>query len=425
MSTSSNNDLEGRRYIALARCSTGQQADTSIDDQLKAIHAFAKRHGMVLVAEIRLEGFSGSLPGGRYDIEDLVRRKMDKDDFDALVVYDISRFTRGGIRHGFKIECDLWAVGIRLLSASDGTVPSEFEDVFRSFQYAAAQEQARAISRSSTRGSMTALQEGRSAYTRRAPYGIDKLYCKPDGTQLHILRALPDGRQLMLHPETRALVQEFPPNDPGGSRRHYVKQKDEKVQLILGADECVALVRDIYRWHFVDGLGCYRIAKRLNDKGIQAPAGGDWSESTVQRILQNPIYTGRAVANRQTRGIYHRRADAGPAPSLIDKGELHKRRHPPIVIRPQEEWVEIELDALKDFLDPDVRELAVEKQQQHLDRFASGRTPKPNRDRHRGSSYILKGILTSRQGGYPRSRRNRMKNRSCLVFISFVACCRL
>ncbi len=405
MSTKVESSLEGVRYVALARCSTVGQADTSIDDQLKAIHAFGERHGMVAVDEIRLEGFSGSLPSGRTDIAELIHRKETQDDFDAVVVFDLSRFTRSGIRHGFKTESDLLAVGIQLLSASDDGVPPELEDVFRSFKYAAAQEHAKSISRASTRGSMTAIEEGRAAYTRRPPYGIDKLYCKPDGTPLHIIRNLPDGRQLKLDPVSRETIQEFAANDSKGSRRHYIKQKDERVVLVPGAYECVNVVRDIYRWHFANGWGHYRIARGLNDKGVPSPTNRKWSTATVRSILANTIYTGVGIANRRTSAIYNMRAPQAPAPSPVDKKELQTRRHPRVHHRPREDWVERAEPQLDGLLDPSLHQMASDKQQEHLDRIATGRSPAPDRDRHRDSSFFLKGILRSKQGGHAMTGR--------------------
>jgi hypothetical protein len=47
----------------------------------------------------------------------------------------------------------------------------------------------------------------------------------------------------------------------------------------------------------------------------------------------------------------------------------------------------------------------MDKQKRVLDRMATGRSPAPNRDRHRDSSFILKGILRSKQGNHPMSGR--------------------
>ena len=52
-------NLKDKRYVCLARCSTAQQADTSIPDQLKLLRAFGDEQGMIHV-EARAAGWSFS-----------------------------------------------------------------------------------------------------------------------------------------------------------------------------------------------------------------------------------------------------------------------------------------------------------------------------------------------------------------------------
>ena len=52
-------------------------------------------------------------------------------------------------------------------------------------------------------------------------------------------------------------------------------------------------------------------------------------------------------------------------------------------------------------IEPEVREIAAARQKTYLDGQAGGHVPKPNRDRHRNSSFFLKGILHSKQGNEP------------------------
>ena len=104
--------LQGKRYVALARCSTVGQADTSNPDQLGLMAAFAREHQMVHVADVRLDGVTGSIPGTRTDIDQIIQRKQEKNDFDVLLVQDTTRFTRGGVAHGNKLEYDLAKAGV-------------------------------------------------------------------------------------------------------------------------------------------------------------------------------------------------------------------------------------------------------------------------------------------------------------------------
>src|SRR5262249_22095795 len=112
-------NLKGRKYLCLVRCSTSEQADTSIPDQLNLLNAFAAEHQMIHIDDVILDGVTGSIPGARTDIEQIIRRKQERDDFDVLLVQDMSRFTRGGAEHGMKLEFDLNAAGVEIVFVSD------------------------------------------------------------------------------------------------------------------------------------------------------------------------------------------------------------------------------------------------------------------------------------------------------------------
>ena len=392
--------LAGRRYIALVRCSTKGQADTSIDDQLTLLRAFGDAHGMKSVDDIRLAGVSGSLPGARHDLEELIERKRTRDDFDTLLVQDVSRLTRSGAQHGAKIEYDLSAAGVEVTYVADNIPEGDAGELYKTILHMQSKQHAKSISYTSSRGAMSALRDGRKAHCTRPPYGINKLYLAPDGTPNHIIRLKPDGTQLMLHPQTSEIIGKFGRNEATGAPRHYIKQRDERVELIPGAAECVAVVQTIYRRHFQEGWGYVRIARALNEAGIPSATGKAWYAEAVRKILLNPIYTGLGIANRSSSAIYHERAPDAPRTVKVESAVLANRKRPPTRIRPRTDWMEKECDQLRDFLDADLQVLARQRHQRHLDAQAAGHSPKPNKDRHTQSEFFLKGVLTSRQGGY-------------------------
>ena len=399
------NDLKGKRYINLVRCSTDRQSDTSIPDQLKLLDAFAEQHGMAHVDDVSLDGVTGSIPGARSDVEQLIRRKRERDDFDVLLVQDTSRLTRGGAEHGMKIQYDLKAAGIRLVFTSSDMPEGKYGSIFQSFSYFTAQQHAQAISFASARGSQSAIESGRVAHCARAAYGIDRLYLSAGGEQLHVIRTLPNGTQQRLDPKTHEVLATFGRNE--GKRRscHYIKQKDERVELIPGAEDQVSAVRQMFRRHLIDGWGYFRIASELNQQGIVSPMGKQWNTSAVQAILKNPIYTGMSVANRYSMAVYHRRSANAPAPAEVDEKELASRKRPAERIRPRTDWIERDEPRLADFLGLELRRLACEMQAHHLANQAGGRKAGVNRDRHRNRAFILKGILTAKQSGLPMSGR--------------------
>jgi len=393
--------LAGKRYIRLQRCSSAAQADTSIDDQRKVIEAFASHHGMIFVDEVVLEGVSGSVPGNRTDIGSLIQRKNERDDFDVLLVHDFSRLTRGGVEHAHSISFSLNSAGIELISATDSIPDGPFGSVFTSILSYSNQQHARAISQGATRGSMSSLLDDRSPYSRRPPYGIDREYMSADGTPLHIIRNLPDGTQIKLDPTTKTTIGRFDPNPKSGAPEHYRKQKQERIRLVPGDEHCQEIVRRIYERAFVDNLGVQVIATELNVEGIPSPTGDKWNNSTIGNILRNPIYRGEGIANRYSNAIYHMRSKDCPLPAQTNLKELYNRKHPPYRTRPREDWLIQVHPELVEFLPKDVRELAAVRQKERLNAQAEGRIQKRNRDRHRSSSFFLKGLLRSKQGDHP------------------------
>ncbi|HEY1683538.1 MAG TPA: recombinase family protein [Tepidisphaeraceae bacterium] len=388
----------GRKYLSLARCSTNQQADTSIPDQLKLLRAFGDENGMIYTDSITLDGVTGSVPGARTDIEQIIERKKKSDDFDILLVQDLSRFTRSGAEHGAKLEYDLNAAGIDVIYVTDRLPEGDQGSVFKSLGFYAAQQMAKSLSFAVTRGLMSSLEQGRIAHSLYIPYGIDRLMVSLDNTPLHIIRNLSDGTQQKLHFETGEVLTTFESERGKNKAMHYRMQSNEKVVLIPGAPERIEAVRHMFRRRLIDGWAGFRIARELDDMGIRSGNGKPWSVSSINHILENPVYTGIGIANRYSQGIYNRRSKNSPMPSMTDRKSLANRKQPKQQIRPREEWIEVEHPMLKDYLG-DLRERAVMWLKEQLKKQEPSRTKKPaSKDRHIDSSYFLKGILKSTDG---------------------------
>lgn len=404
-------NLNGKRYIALARCSSAAQTDTSVDAQNVLIDNYARDRGMVKVDAVALDGVSGSVPGIRTDIDELIRRKLERDDFDVVVLQDVTRLTRSGTQHGMKLLFDLRAVGLRVAFVKDDVPDGEMGDVMRSLQFYASNEQARSIAHAATRGASASLIEGRSAHCKAPPYAVDRLYTSVDGTPKHIIRNLTDGTQLKLDPKSGVVIERFGRNEKTGVPAHYIKQKNERIVLVPGDPEHIKVVREIYERHFNDGWGYPRIARALNDGGVPSPRGGLWYSVSVRNVLLNPTYLGKGLANVYTSAIYYMRSVAGPVEAATDDVQLSSgrpRRRP----RPREEWVERAETRLTGILDDSVKDVAAEKHEARFDALATHKPQLGNRDRHRESEFLLKGILVSRQGGYPMTGR-RTGKKSC------------
>jgi hypothetical protein len=397
--------LEGKRYIALARCSTDGQVDTSNPDQFNLMAAFADEHKMAYVDKVALDGVSGSLPGARTDIDELIHRKRTRNDFDVLLVQDTTRFTRGGIAHGSNLEYQLNAVGVEVVFVTDNIIEGDFGGLQKAVLYLSGKQHAKSISLATSRGSMSSLLADRSAHCRLPPYGIDRLYVASDGTPCHIIRNLPDGSQVKLDPTTKTVLARFGRSARSGTRQHYIKQKDERIVLVPGAPEAVAAINLIFRKYHLEGWGYRRIATELNAQGVPAARGKNWSMTAVNQILHNPTYLGLGIANRNSAGIYSVRSPNQPKPSHVNERTLATSKVPPRKLRPRSEWFERHEKALETLLDADVRAVALSKLDALVDKLAHVPQPRSDKDRHSDSDFILKGILTSKQGGHPMTGR--------------------
>ena len=109
--------------------------------------------------------------------------------------------------------------------------------------------------------------------------------------------------------------------------------------------------------------------------------------------------TALGIANRSSAGIYSVRSPNQPKPSQVDERTLAASKAPPRKLRPRSEWFERQEKALETLLESEVRAVALSKLDRLVDQLAHIPQPRSTKDRHAESDFILKGILTSKQGG--------------------------
>ena len=306
-----------KRYICLVRASDASEGTSSTEAQLTYLKEYAQRMGMIFVDEVVLNSVTGSLPGKRPDLQGLLDRKREKNDFDFVLVQRLDRLTRGGSDHGFWIEHECKKVGLRIIFVGDDIPDGRYANLIKVAKYESAQEQAFSISQRSTQGAQMALEEGRNITSSHTPFGCWRLYLTADGTMSHVIVDLRDGRQQKLHPKTMEVIDTYG-QIGGGGKGHYRKQKNEEVLLISGSADEAATVREIFDLHFRQGYGGKRIADVLNRRGVLSPQGKSWSQHQVEVIYENEVYTGRSVGNRTTSAIYHERFANAPKRVELD-----------------------------------------------------------------------------------------------------------
>jgi hypothetical protein len=393
--------IKGMNCVVLKRCSSSAQIATSMTNQGLTTEACIRENDLHVVHEELLEGVTGSIPGNRTDIDAIIQRKKTRNDFELLVVQDATRFTRAGQGHGQKLIYELRAAGILVYFLAENIlIDNEMAEMYISFLFSAAKESVKRIAYGATSGTTNSFLAHRSPYSRKPPYGIDRMYCENNEDQ-YFIRNLPDGTQEQWSVKTDKLIRRFGRNTRRGIPNHYLKQKSEQVRLIPGDPKLVAVVILIFKLHDIEHKSPYQIAKHLNDTRIASPSDREWSIKVVQHILRNPIYVGREIRYRRKTGIFFIGGTAQPMPSEVDLAELANRRRPRQRRRPREQWVEQPQPELAEYLPPEVRELAKARIERYLESIADAQSPRPQRDRHQQSPYILKSILHSKQGNYP------------------------
>ena len=391
-------EYRGLLYVNLLRCSNLSQADTSPDDQRTFNNAFARMNGMKCVGEVLAEGVSASKTFYREDFRKILELRKKKR-FDAIVVHDLSRFTRGGIGHGHDMEREFRKAGIKLISASDKLPKGQLGELIKSVLHFKNYLQAEGSAAACARGQYSGIESRRRPTTAITPYGLDRRYLDASGKPTLILRSIGGGVRVLLDPVTYKERGRLPAGR-GKNIVRFLKQPKETSELIIGAEDRLKELRWMMKKHYLgEKWGEHRIAADLTHRRVPGPRGPRWSARTVRGILDNPIYAGKAVALRQTRAVYYKCSPQQPTAVSPDQeaAEREGRKHLPLEPRDVSEWLVRDEGQLIDILDdPEVRRAVAARAAKTLE-GPKPKTPKKQRDRHWSSTYFLKNILHSRQ----------------------------
>ncbi len=375
--------------------------------QERTVEQTVKQYNMRVVKKIDLKGVTGSMPGNRTDIDDIISYHKLNDNFCYLLLPAADRFTRAGSMHGISLLWDLLKEGIVVHFVRENLFSDDERDrVYLGFLFDAARAAVMATGRASTEGNMYSILDGRSPYTRRPPFGLDRLYTV-EKERMHILRNLRDGRQEMWSPEAnhkrRRLIRTFKANVKRGTPNHYRKQKNENVALVKGDPKALALVSTIMKMIWVDEIGERAATRILNDEARKhpdmcAPRAAKWYTGTVFEIAHRPIYTGLGIRLRKKGGMYVNGTKTGQAvASGVEVKELATRKNVRQQARPRNQWLEKPYPAFKNLLPKSVRDAAHKGIGEYLHAIAPGKKLK-NKQGTRPNGRLLTGILRSKQG---------------------------
>ena len=374
--------LNGKRAVPMPRCSTMDQAETSIDDQMNSIEYFAAEYDMELAEPLRLVGKSGSIKANlEAAVDEIIARKRAGERIEVVVIYDQSRFGRSGPLHFGALADRLLDAGIEIAETDAFMEDANNANMVRMLKSMIAQQTARGIADNSSRGSQQALREGRRSHASKGAYGIDRLYKTEDDEPICIIRLLADGTRLNLDPATKEVRLRYEPGKMG-----FKKEKKDKVTLIPGDPEHQAVVVRIFSMRYEDGLAGTRIARILNDEEVPSPNGRRWTKSVIDAMLLNETYCGVGYANRYSSALYFNQAEGRPEPLPKEQGRRIRG------VRPATSWFTVAYPELRDYLPVHIRRAAMSAQAEHREKIKTGKITNPAR-RNGRLTHLLSDIL--------------------------------
>ncbi len=250
-------------YIRLSQEDSDKkyEADSeSVINQRNILKSYLNSNHYILTEEYIDDGYSGTnfeRPGFRKLIADIQNKKIN-----MVIVKDLSRLGRDHVMTGYYIETFFPENEVRFISIMEN--------------YDSAKRQA-------SNDSSTFIVACNDYYSKQNSYKIRDV----------------------LH--TKKIAGEFI-----GSKPSYGYRRDPNEKGHLIPDPKVAdNVRNIFKW-FQDGFTLKEIAEKLNALGIETPSTykncsrkiEKWNYDTVKSIVQNRIYTGDMVQNKETKINY-------------------------------------------------------------------------------------------------------------------------
>jgi len=330
--------------VGYLRRSTDRQ-EQSIGDQRRTIEGYALNHGIEILNFYTDDAISGASTDGRTAFLKLIAdAKLKSCPFKQVLVYDIKRFGRvdndeaGYYRHQLKTR------GIEIIYVSEGFNGDDTDDLLRPVKQWQARQELKDLSKVTIRGLLTRA-EGGWWLGGVPPFGYDLAYYSRTNEYLCTVRFMSDGSRSILN-EQGELVRAV----PKGDSLQFTKR--DRSRLVLSSPERIQLVKTMYDWYVVDGIGFKGIAKRLNQQETDRPFGNfrapnfkdGWGQSSIAVILKNPIYTGDMVWNRTSFAKFHRISNHAAIPirnfpghSPLKNGEedwiVTRDAHPAIITR--------------------------------------------------------------------------------------------
>ena len=259
------------------RMSTDEQL-YSIENQKIAIQTYAEQHGFAVVKTYEDAGKSGLALQHRSGLRSLLRDVTSGCTYQAILVYDISRWGRfqdADEAAHYEFLCRQSGIPIHYCAepfANDGTLPTS---ILKALKRTMAAEYSRELSLKVSNGKSRLAALG-YWISGRPSFGLRRMLVSAHGRHKQIMQ---EGEQKSLHSD-RAILVPGPPSEVQWVRKIY----------------------DLY----IGGMGATELAHYLNKKGVHL-FSGKWDYSAVLRLLRNPNYIGCSIWGKTSGKLRSRR----------------------------------------------------------------------------------------------------------------------
>lgn len=234
------------KIAAYARVSTEKESQVeSFEKQIEFFNEFTKKNNYELYNLYADEGISGKQIKHRKQFQQMMQDAKAKK-FDKVVVKDVSRFARNTVDLLQSIR-ELKSYGIEVDFLNNGEIMEGGSEFILTILGAMAQQESANMSKRVKFGKDITAKKGR---VPNIVFGYDKI-------------------------------------------------PDERYTLKINEEEA-SIVKEIFESYVYKGIGTTKIAWDLNDRGIRTKkTKSKWVQTSIVRMLKNPIYTGR-VTNKKS-----------------------------------------------------------------------------------------------------------------------------
>jgi len=240
----------------------------SLENQAAAIQKYAESRNFDVTRTYADPAKSGLLLKHRSGLKSLLQDVVARTrEYQAILVFDVSRWGRfmdTDESAYYEFVCKAAGFPVHYCAEifeNDGSLHSS---ILKALKRAMAAEYSRELGAKVLVGQTRLAQLGFKQGTN--PLGLGRLLVSPNK----------QPKQLLSKGERKSLI-------------------TDRVVLVPGPTEDIAIIRDIFRMFVVKKLSMTAIARLLNDAGVPAAKGGLWGQSVVSDILQNDKYIGSNV----------------------------------------------------------------------------------------------------------------------------------